>query len=70
MQSEVISLYKSGRDHWSLINSVINDQWSVINSYLKELNSYAGEHEIQKHGDQYDVTNTLNGNKYTLDDML
>ena len=42
----------------------------TITAYLEKLNSNAGEHEVQKHGDQDNVANALNGNKHTLDDML
>lgn len=38
--------------------------------YLEELDSDAGEHEIQQHSDQDNVTNSFDGHKHTLDHML
>lgn len=43
---------------------------SEFKNYLKELDSYAGKHEIQQQGDQDDVTNCFDGHKYALDHML
>lgn len=39
-------------------------------SHLEELHSYAGEHEVQEHGDQDDITDGLYGHKHTLDHVL
>lgn len=41
-----------------------------FSSHLKKLDSNAGEHEVKEHGDQYNVSNGLDSNKYTLDHML
>lgn len=38
--------------------------------HFEKLDSNAGKHKIQKHGDQYNISNGLNSNKYTLDNML
>lgn len=37
---------------------------------LEKLDSNAGKHEIQQHGDQHDVADGFDGHKHTLDHML
>lgn len=42
----------------------------LVFPHFEKLDSNAGKHEIQKHGDQYNISNGLNSNKHTLDNML
>lgn len=42
----------------------------IVFPHFKKLDSNAGKHKIQKHGDQYNISNGLNSNKHTLDNML
>jgi len=39
-------------------------------AHLEQLDSDAGEHEVQQHGDQHDVPDGLDGDEHTLDDVL
>lgn len=54
----------SGFKSWTKVSSAVQV------SYLKELNSYTGEHEVQQHGDQHNVPNGFNGHKHTLYHVL
>lgn len=47
-----------------------NKHFSLVFPHFEKLDSNAGKHKIQKHGDQYDIPNGLNSNKHTLDNML
>lgn len=49
---------------------VIVLQMSKRDVYLEELDAYAGEHEIQQHGDEDYVANALDGHKHTLNNVL
>lgn len=42
----------------------------LVFPHFEKLDSNAGKHKIQKHGDQYDISNGLHSNKHTLDNML
>ena len=42
----------------------------LVSLYLKQLDSDAGEHELQQRGDDHDVTDGTDGHEHTLDHML
>lgn len=42
----------------------------LVFPHFEKLDSNAGKHEIQKHGDQHNVSNGLNSHKHTLDNVL
>lgn len=42
----------------------------LVFPHFEKLDSNAGKHKIQKHGDEYNISNGLNSNKHTLDNML
>lgn len=52
-----------------MIKSVLSSCISFSSNFEK-LNPNAGEHEVQEHGDQYNISNGFDSNKNTLDDML
>ena len=42
----------------------------MYSTYLEKLDSNAGKHEIQQHGNQDDVADGTDGHKHALDHML
>lgn len=42
----------------------------VFCPHFEKLDPNAGKHEVQEHGDQYNISNGLHSHKHTLDHML
>lgn len=61
---------KTGRQRLQVLQLVTGLDRSLFFFYLKELDSNAGKHKLQKRGDDHDVTNGPDGHKHTLDHVL
>lgn len=73
--SQVTPLCTPDSDHcllWDLLALFLGNagEGKEAGLYLEELDPNAGEHELQKSGDNYDVPNGPDGHKHTLNHVL